>query len=385
MKILHLFQYYDDEMGYHDVLLPKYQAKLNNDVIVVASNLKHYYPNIADNYKKRKVNKSTYYSDRVKVIRLPIVFELKNRWVIFRNLLNTLIIEKPDIILHHGGWRPSLEICVFYKRKYNMMCKLFVDFHCDFNNTGKNRIYYLFYHKLISRYRFQSIQKYIQMFFYISPTVKTFIRSVYRIPSEKVKDLWLGCDVDKYKKIGKVELDNLRNDLGIKQDDLVLVTSGKLRKEKKIDLIIRAFEKVDSNRVKLVIIGDGDITLVSQLKNMSFNKNIFFVGWVPDSVIPCYFLLASIGIWLTQTVMIQYSFAAGLAVILKYFPGCDYLIQDNGIVVDSLDEVNLANAIQQYVLNPKLLSMHRRKSMELCSNIFSYDKIAANLSFLMSL
>jgi hypothetical protein len=43
MKIIHICQYYNDGFGYQENLLPRYQAKLGHDVMVITSDRMSYF------------------------------------------------------------------------------------------------------------------------------------------------------------------------------------------------------------------------------------------------------------------------------------------------------------------------------------------------------
>ena len=93
MKIVHISNYYFDKLGYHENLLPRYQQKIGNDVILITSDRSLFpYNQIGDHEEKE---------GRFLIKVLETKGESKQRFVIFKNLYDCLVELKPDYIFHH--------------------------------------------------------------------------------------------------------------------------------------------------------------------------------------------------------------------------------------------------------------------------------------------
>ena len=126
--------------------------------------------------------------------------------------------------------------------------------------------------------------------------------SAFIAPSVKVKKLLEGyhisaplyvipTGVDQTKFGPDVELpdkEEIRSELGLQDDDVVIINIGRLAKEKKPDLLVKYMEDFRDDKVKLVFIGDGPFRakLEEQAKEMGIlDKSVMFFGSVsPDEV-----------------------------------------------------------------------------------------------------
>ncbi len=75
-----------------------------------------------------------------------------------------------------------------------------------------------------------------------------------------------------------------RKELNIADDDFILVTCGRLVKRKAIDILIRALNKIPSEKFKLYIMGDGPEreNLERIVRKLGLNNKVFFLGFVND-------------------------------------------------------------------------------------------------------
>jgi len=100
---------------------------------------------------------------------------------------------------------------------------------------------------------------------------------------ENVKVIPAGIDLDKYEHIDN--RDNLRNDLGIKKNDIVLFFMGWLYAFSGILEVAQSMNPFSDMSFKLLIVGEGDI--YEELRELSLkNSNIILTGRVPYNKIP---------------------------------------------------------------------------------------------------
>ncbi|MEM2874482.1 MAG: glycosyltransferase [Candidatus Hadarchaeales archaeon] len=97
-----------------------------------------------------------------------------------------------------------------------------------------------------------------------------------------------GIDLSIYRPIGKKKS---RKKLGLPAGDRVFLSLGRLGYEKKVDVIIKAFEKVEG---KLIIAGRGPAgkKLRKLRDRLGLRKKIKFVGHVPEELKPLYYSAA---------------------------------------------------------------------------------------------
>ncbi|WP_251518633.1 glycosyltransferase family 4 protein [Staphylococcus sp. HKU1] len=111
---------------------------------------------------------------------------------------------------------------------------------------------------------------------------------------ESKKDNYLhisnGIDLDSkfnFDKMNKYNLDKLKKDLNIKDDDIVVSFIGRLVKEKGILDLLESYDKLTSKNVKYLIIGDlpsseRDSETIKLIDNYRKNKNIIFTGQISN-------------------------------------------------------------------------------------------------------
>ena len=145
--------------------------------------------------------------------------------------------------------------------------------------------------------------------FYCDKTAKELI-----VPSKKTYDLFkekyhfdkdihivpTGIDIKRFKKenFKEEEINKLKQELGIKKEDFVILFVGRIAKEKNIDLLLNG--QVDilnkHKNVKLVIVGSGPDYehYIDMAKKLKINNNVIFTSAIPWEEIPIYYQLADV-------------------------------------------------------------------------------------------
>jgi len=101
-------------------------------------------------------------------------------------------------------------------------------------------------------------------------------------PPHKIRVCWNGVDPSKYnpKKISEVEIQNLRKNYGINNDENIIFFVGRLVTVKGVDSLVKSMPSVlaDFPNTKLVILGIGDMewSLKDMAKNMGIQNNVIF-------------------------------------------------------------------------------------------------------------
>lgn len=117
-------------------------------------------------------------------------------------------------------------------------------------------------------------------------------RNVYIVPT--------GIDVEKFyrEKNKKVNIPEARKNLGIKENDFVILFVGRIAEEKNIELLLSAMKGLvnTSSKIKLLIVGDGPD--LEKYKNYStkhnLEENIIFAGKVPWNKINEYYVISDV-------------------------------------------------------------------------------------------
>lgn len=174
------------------------------------------------------------------------------------------------------------------------------------------------------------------------------------VPSSNIYGYWNAARVPEIKS----ELD-LRKKLGIKEDEKIVLSLGRIIKRKGLDILLEAFAKIyKSHRLHLVIVGDGEelSTLKKQAKDLNLGTSVTFVGKVEPELRGLYFSQANLFVipsiiykgfpepWgLTVNEALQFS----VPVVTTTAVGASILVQDgkNGIIVQENNVTALSDGI----------------------------------------
>lgn len=221
------------------------------------------------------------------------------------------------------------------------------------------------------------------------------------VPTEKVKDLLrsynvykpisvipTGIKLDKYSgtKYDSNEILKIRRDLGIKDEDKVILYLGRISEEKNIDELLHGMKLYlkDRPNTKFVLIGDGPDK--ERLEDLSrdlgiFNKTIF-AGERPWDEIGLYYQIGDVFVSASQseTQGLTYieALASGLPVVAKTDRCLEGVIENgiNGYVYNSLNEFyKYLDKVLDDNHHRQLLKLNAIKSTEK----FSAMSFAANI------
>ncbi len=132
----------------------------------------------------------------------------------------------------------------------------------------------------------------------VAPTDKTkLLLEEYGVNSP-IEVIPTGIELSKFNNIDYEYVKNLKNDFNIKNDDIVLITLGRLSEEKSVDLSINYYKKLceSIDNVKFIIVGDGPHK--NYLENLSIElglqDKIYFTGYVDWDKVQNYYAVANI-------------------------------------------------------------------------------------------
>jgi len=358
MKIVHISNYFNDSIGYHENILPRYQKLLGHDVCLITSDRDYLKP-------KGNTKYGAYYNEEgILIKRLKTRYEFKYRFVIFEHLYESIEDEKPDYIFHHGITQPSLFTVSEYKKKHPSVFVV-ADNHADLNISGRNIIWKILFYNTFCRMNLKKIINDIDIVFGVTPARCYFAYLELGIPKNKIRFLPQGCDIneaEKYKKIDRNKEDN---------NYLSLITGGKYIEDKGLVSLI---EGIRNMPVKLNIFG---VIKNNYLFNLiEKQKNINYVGWQDREGIFKNYANSDVAIWpKLHTTLIEDAIAMDLPVILRYYGSTCHLIRGNGFYLFS-GKANEINYIIRYILNNKKIIEEFKKCAKKMRSLLSYYEIA---------
>lgn len=173
--------------------------------------------------------------------------------------------------------------------------------------------------------------------------------SIYYVPG-------VGIDLQTYKYQRNLAL---REQLGLSQNDFVLISMGDLISRKNYAIVIQAIAKLNNPNIHYLICGEGpELNSLQKLTNeLNLQSQIHFLGYRIDIItllqLSDIFILSSIQEGLSRSVM--EAMACGLPCIVSNIRGNVDLIDDKkgGFLCD-LDADSFAQNIAQLINNPVL-------------------------------
>lgn len=173
--------------------------------------------------------------------------------------------------------------------------------------------------------------------------------------------------------------ESLRSKLKIEPTDFVFIFAGRLVKDKGINELIEAFEKISSkySQVKLMLLGVYEKhldPLSSKTEEcINTNKNIIYLGWQND--VRPYYAIANALVFPSYregfpNVVLQ-SAAMGLPGIVTNINGCNEIIQHNknGMIIPVQDTEAIFNSMEYFLTNPEnVKSMAENARKDICKN-----------------
>ena len=182
--------------------------------------------------------------------------------------------------------------------------------------------------------------------------------SKYKVKVEK-RVIPTGIELAKFERpeIKEENLAALRSNLGIKEDEKMLLSLSRISFEKNIQAVLNAFAQVlKEDKVKLVVAGDGPYldSLKEQAVKLQIQDHVIFTGMIAPGETALYYKAADFFISAstseTQGLTYLESLASGTPVIAHGNPYLDNLISDKMFGTLYYGERELAGAILEALI-----------------------------------
>ncbi|MCD7883282.1 MAG: glycosyltransferase [Lachnospiraceae bacterium] len=378
MKITHLCLKgtITDGWSYQENLLIKSHIKLGYAVSVITSQWVY-----DENAHLYKFPKTEYITDQgAQIYRLPIANKdnLDYKFKRYSNVIETLEKCSPDILFIHGNQFLDIDKIVKYLKNTRKV-KVFVDNHSDFSNSATNWLSKNILHKCLWKRTAHMIEPYTTKFYGVLPARVDFLVDMYHLPKNKCELLVMGADdeyVEKYK--SPTTRDKIRKSFGIKKDDFLVVTGGKIDSSKRQTLILMETVKTSpDSRLKLLVFGSIQDDLKQKVLDMCDGEKIQYLGWANEDQSYKYFSLADIVVFPGRhSVYWEQVAGQGIPMVCKYWEGTTHVnIYDNVIFLyeDTVDAIS--EVFEKLLKNVDALN-NMKEAAQKAMKVFSYDEIA---------
>ncbi|MEM3190362.1 MAG: glycosyltransferase family 4 protein [Candidatus Bathyarchaeia archaeon] len=217
------------------------------------------------------------------------------------------------------------------------------------------------------------------------------VRSLLLRGVKEVKLVPNGADVSVFRPYEKA---SMREKLGLKKDDFILVYSGGVGGYYRLDIVVKAMARLNNvmrGKIKLLIVGSGDMPqLIRLAEKLGLKDNVVYLGVRNDRKELAQILSAGdVGIvpyddnllWKNSVSAKFYEYCAcGLPVVATVYEDSILakLIKENGIGLTArpMDEEKLAEAICHLYENESFRVVAGRRAREMVEVKFDRNKIA---------
>lgn len=305
MKILHVIDYFQPQIGYQESHLARIQTEKGHDVRVITSNLYlHFYNNLSSSESIFDSNKTKYdigfnKEQGIDVLRLsnigPVIFD--KPWL--KDLESNIIDFDPDVIHVHGIVSLTALRVACLKNKLKNSTKLIFDDHMTFDAMRNSQMSILY--KIFKLVFVGVIKKNTDEFVAVTEETKLFMIKMYGISSENIKIIEIGCDTKQFQRNNHFRT-HYRKKFGI-NDEIVFCYAGKITQSKGVHLFIDAAIDIIKlgKRIKVLCIGAYDEKYLNNIKSKITESNLddyfIFIPAVPNRDLYKYYSMADVGVW----------------------------------------------------------------------------------------
>lgn len=385
MNIVHLSQYFQPKLGYNDLYIPIKQQMMGHKVCIVTSD--RYAPHakfFGDVIKNRVVGSGTFYEEGLLIYRLPC-------WLEFGSIALTLGITKvlkeinPDVVHCHDIFSFSLIEAAFNKQSIGF--SLVVDsITGTFQPAGITKIAFLAHKYSL----FPFLRKKVDFFPAINHGSQKWLQKNMKIMPNPFSLIPLGADMDLFVRNSSKRTE-IRKSLGLLEDDILVVYSGKILPEKDIKELILAISSLNktSKKVHLLIVGSGPEFYVKEISRTvsehHLSGRVHFHSPVHRTILPEFYSGADIGVWPgSPSNSIIEAMSTSLPVIIAGYGimrddayDTSHLLEyGNGLSFSRGDIEGLAKCIEKLAENEALRSDMGVKSRRLVEDKLNWETIA---------
>ncbi len=296
-------------------------------------------------------------------------------------------ITNPTLVAEIEGWQPDVVLVFGWSFQSHLSCMRYfkgkkpVLFRGDSTLLGEKGVV----KKMLRRVFLHWVYKHIDIALYVGQRNRNYFLQ-HGVKEERL--LLAPHAVDNHRfQLAVAGHENrralYRQNLGISNDDFVILFVGKLEPVKNPGYLLQLAVGLPEKRIKFVVVGTGEME--AELKTKAQKEKFFFLGFQNQSVMPYIYQMADVLIMpsLSETwgLAANEAMACGLPVILSngVAGAVDLVLEgETGITFDKHDTLkvrdylmHLAGSIETYYKTQCLVKAHIEK--------FAYDRVASSI------
>jgi glycosyltransferase involved in cell wall biosynthesis len=374
LKIVIAVEEFDPTKGYLEYYLARELTKLGHKVFVLTFGLNKGLSKTLTNEGFEVITIS--YSTTVYGYHLPDLAGISY-------LFHFIGAERPDLIHCQPLDSPLSLILLWWKSffKYKLAGSIMTQLNIVFSPWGIKKKF-LF-----------SISKIVVKAFVLRRSAMVFAKNIkfaeilslsYGIPRQNFVIIPLGSDLQLFKFDPKARI-QIRKKLGISKTEIVLVYSGKIDSTKGLDILVKALAPIvmKNNKVKLLIIGRGDSSIINYLGTLiskyALENNVIFYPWVNKSLLPSFYSASDIGVWPgLSSISIVDAASNGLPLVICRYPVETFAIENkNGFAFTIGDQNELRSHLEKLIYDKSLRFKMGLNSRLLVENTLNWQCVAS--------
>jgi glycosyltransferase involved in cell wall biosynthesis len=285
-------------------------------------------------------------------------------------------VEKLDIIHCQPLDSPLSLLFIAWKRlfKYKIVGSIMTQLNLVFSPWNiKKKILFSLSKIVVTEY----VEKRSEIIFAKNRELTKLISRSYDVPQNKFRTIPLGADPELFKFDSESRILQ-RKKLGLSENDVVIVYSGKIDPSKSLDVFVGALAPIviRNGKVKLLIIGKGELFYTKHLEklisNLKITNNVIFHPWVNRTMLPSFYSASDIGVWPgLSSISIVDAASTGLPVVIARYPVETYAVEnENGFTFEIGNAKELRECLEILVRDDKL-----RKEMGCRSRLLVEQKL----------
>ncbi len=295
-------------------------------------------------------------------------------WGIVKELKN----KKYDALIIHG-WNYFTHTLSIITAKLSRI-KLFIRGDNPLNQELKKSYYKIFLKRIILQ---NFLFKLIDVFLYVGQENKRFYK-FYGVPEKKLFFMPYAVENERFIKNFKElknQRDEIKEEIGISSQKIVILFCGKLIDKKRPFDLLKGYERIENKNKALLFVGDGYLKkeLENYVKEKNL-KNVFFLGFKNQTELPKYYTIADIFVLSSSSetwgLVVNEAMCFGLPVIVSDMVGCGKdLVRygENGFIYPVGNIEKLSFYISKLLEDKKLRESMGKKSLEIIKK-WSYEK-----------
>lgn len=289
-----------------------------------------------------------------------------------------IISEKPDLIFINCSQIYNIKNLGKIKSALPNV-KIVLDFSTKYLNSARNWISKNILHRILYRHWIKQGLPYVDKVFYISKESKDFACEMYGTPEYLMEHNNLpGETIPENIKL-KYKAD-IFNRLNLQNDKTLILYTGKIYPDKKVDCLVKAFARNNNPNLRLVIIGvytdETQREIIEPI--ISADSRITFMDFVSGEELTKFVCAADLYVQpgsISQTC--QTAVCCGTPLAFNDIPTHREIFNGNGFFVESEDDIN--EVFEIISENPSILKEMSAKSYELADTELDYRIIYSKI------